>query len=107
MSNYNTTNGLPYTRIPEISIKDFGNGNLQLEYYEKLALLDANGTVHHLLNDINKFTLDLSKIQEPVQAVDPVTGDDIPGLSFTQNQIFLGIIAFIRQDQKRREAANA
>lgn len=103
MTNYDTTNGLPYTRISEISIRDYGNQNLALEYYEKTAMKDSQNKVHHLTDNPEKVVLDLSKIVEPVQAVDPTTGADIPGLTFTYNQIFLGILAFIRQDQKRRE----
>lgn len=104
MANYNTTLGLPYTRVCEVSIRDYGNGNLALEYFEKEAMLDANGVVHHLTDKIDKHVLDLALITQPVQAVDPATGDDIIGMTFTSTQILLGILAFIRADQKRRDA---
>lgn len=104
MTNYNTTLGLPYTRVSEVSIKDYGNGVLTLEYFEKTAILDAGGVVHHLTDPTEKNVLDISKITEPVQAVNPATGEDITGMTFTYDQVFLGILAFIRQDQKRRDA---
>lgn len=106
MKNYDTTSGLPYTRVSEVAIRDYGNGNISIEYSEKEALLDAAGKVHPLTDAINKYVLDLSQITEPVQAVDPATGADIPGLTFTKNQVFLGILAFIRADQKRRDEAD-
>lgn len=103
MKNYDTTSGLPYTRVSEVAIRDYGNGNISIEYSEKEALLDASGKVHHLVENTDKFVLDLEKITEPVQAVNPATGADIAGLTFTKNQVFLGILAFIRADQKRRD----
>lgn len=102
MANYDTTIGLPYIRVSEVAIRDYGNGNISIEYFEKEALLDANNKVHHLTDVADKYVLDLSQITEPVQAVDPATGADIPGLTFTKQQVFLGILAFIRADQKRR-----
>jgi hypothetical protein len=106
MVNYNTTLGLPYIRISEISIKDYGNGNMDLVYYENEAIRDTNGIVYHLTDKIQKFALDLSNFAEPVQAVDPATGSDISGMTFTSNQVLLGILAFIRADQKRRAEAD-
>lgn len=103
--NYDTTTKKPYPRVTAISIRYPTNGVPLIDYVEQMAIVDGDGLVQHLEGGSTSHSLDLSQITQPVQAVDPATGADIPGLTFTSNTVMLGLLAFLRTDQKRREGA--
>lgn len=103
--NYDTTASKPYPRVTAISIRYPTNGVPLIDYVEQMAIVDGDGMVQHLEGGSTSHSLDLSQITQPVQAVDPATGADIPGLTFTSNTVMLGLLAFLRTDQKRREGA--
>jgi hypothetical protein len=69
-----------------------------------MAVVDGDGVVRHTNDYMTENILQLSSITEPVQCVRPDTGADIPGMTATQQQLMLMLLAFIRADQKRRDA---
>lgn len=103
--NYDTTTKKPYPRVTQINIKYPTNGVPQIEYTEQMAIVDGDNVVQHLDGGAFSRTLDLAQITQPVQAVDPATGADIPGVTFTSNAVMLGLLAFLRADQKRRDGS--
>ena len=105
--NYDTTNSLPYPRITDISISYGTDGVPRIEYVEQMAIVDSNGQVHHIGGSASRHPLDLTAITEPVQVVHPATGQPIPGQTVTSQQVMLGLLAFLRADQLRRDAGAA
>ena len=104
--NYDTTSHKPYPRITEITIRYTTSRIPSIEYVEQMAILDGNGNVQHLDASTSRHVLDLNKITEPVQVVDPATGQPIANQTVTQQQIMLGLLAFLRADQNKRDIAN-
>ncbi len=102
--NYNTTTKTPYPRVVSINIHYPANGIPEVSYVEQMAIVDASGAVHHLADCATTHPLDLLAILQPVRAVDPSTGADIPGMTFTSDAVMVGLLAFLRADQKRRDA---
>lgn len=103
MRNYDTTNHRPYPRVTAISIQYSAAGVPLIEYIEQMAVVDGTGTVQHIDVPSSRHILDLAAITEPVQMVYPATGKAIPGKSVTSEDLQLGILAFLRADQKRRD----
>ena len=103
--NYDTTNGKPYPRVTQITIKYTTAGVPLIDYLEQQAIVDGDNMVRHLEGGATSHTLDLSQLTQPVQAVDPATGADIPGLTFTADQVMLGLLAFLRAVHKRLDGA--
>lgn len=101
--NYDTTGHKPYTRVTAVSINYSSAGVPSIEYTEQLAVVDGNGVVQHLNAASSRHVLDLGQITEPVQVVHPATGQPIPGMTATQQGVMLGILAFVRADQVRRD----
>lgn len=103
--NYDTTNHKPYPRVTLVEIKYSRTGMPTAEYVEQMSVVDGDGNVQHIDASANRYELDFSSIVEPVQIVDPTTGAAIPGQFATSQQIMLGLLAFLRADQLRRDAA--
>lgn len=99
--NYDTTNKRPYPRVTTVILRYPTTGVPMIEYVEQQAIVDADNVVRHLEGGVSSQTLDLTQITQPVQAVNPTTGADIPGLTYTADQVMLGILAFIRANQKK------
>lgn len=103
--NYNTTDHKPYPRITDIAIAYSPAGVPSVQYVEQTAVVDGSGQVHHIGTDATRHTLELSAITEPVQIIHPATGEPIPGQMITSHQLMLGLLAFLRADQLRRDTA--
>jgi hypothetical protein len=102
--NYDTTNSRPYPRVTKIEILYPSNGVPQITYVEQMAIVDGDGAVQHLSQGATAHVLDLSLIPQPVQVVHPDTDAQIPGLTVTVDDAELHLLAFLRADQKRRDA---
>lgn len=102
--NYDTTGHKPYPRITKIDITYSEAGIPAIEYVEQTAVVDGNGSVQHIGAGATRHTLDLASVTEPVQIVHPATGLPIPGQTVTSQQLMLGLLAFLRADQVRRDA---
>jgi hypothetical protein len=102
--NYDTTTQHPYPRITEVTLSYPKSGDPTVEYVERMAIVDGSGHVQHLDNGSTRQVLDLAAINEPVQIVNPATGQPIPGMTVTRQQVMLGLLAFLRADQVRRDA---
>ena len=103
MRNYDTTSGLPYPRISRIEIDYAEDGTPRVEYVERMAIVDTGGSVRHIEASVTRHVLDLALISEPVQMVDPATGQAIPGQTTTVVQTMLALLAFLRADQLLRD----
>lgn len=104
--NYDTTGHKPYPRITEVKITYSESGVPDIEYVEQMAVVDGNHNVQHIGSGATRHVLDMASITEPVQIVHPETGLPIPGQSVTSQQSMLGLLAFLRADQVRRDGAN-
>lgn len=104
MRNYDTTNHRPYPRVTAIFITYAADGTAHIEYVEQMAVLDGGGTVQHLSEPTARYELNLGALNEPVQVVNPATGQVIPGQTVAKQQLMLGLLAFLRADQLRRDA---
>lgn len=102
--NYDTTTQNPYPRITEVTISYPQSGDPTVEYVERMAIVDGSKNVQHLDNGSTINVLDLAAINEPVQIVNPATGQPILGMAVTRQQVMLGLLAFLRADQLRRDA---
>jgi hypothetical protein len=103
MRNYDTTNRKPFPRVPEVTIRYSPEGKTSVEYLELMAVVDGDDKVQHLSIQPQRHAFDLESITQPVQVVDPATGADIPGKTAVSQELMLGILAFLRADQKRRD----
>ncbi len=104
MRNYDTRGHKTYPRVTKLEITYDRAGRPSAEYIEQTAIVDGDGNVQHINASETRHTLDFSLITEPVQLVNPVTGDAIPGQFTTSQQVMLGLLAFLRAGQKRRDA---
>lgn len=102
--NYDTTAHKPYPRITEVVLRYAASGVPGIEYVEQMAVVDGNGNVQHLDAGASRHVLDLTKITEPVQLVEPATGQPIEGQTVTKRQLMLGLLAFLRAGQVLRDA---
>lgn len=102
--NYDTTNHKPYPRVTSLSISYAQDGTPHIEYVEQMAILDGDNRVQHIDGTARRHVLDLSQITEPVQVVHPATGQPIPGQTVTQQQLMLGLLAFLRAGQNLIDA---
>lgn len=105
--NYDTTNHKPFPDIIEAVVRYNAAGVQSIEYTEQDAVLDGEGKVRHLSSGTVRYVLDMSKISEPVDCVDLQTGAVIPGMTATSSRLQLDLMAFIRADQRRRDAETA
>ncbi len=104
MRNYDTTNSKPYPRISRVEIAYAESGLPIIVYVEQMAIVDGDGKVQHLALQSTRHALDLAAISEPVQIVHPASGQPIPGQAVTSQQLMLGLLAFLRAYQVRRDA---
>lgn len=104
--NYDTTQHKPYPRVTQVTIDYSQSGVPTVRYVEQLSVVDGDNKVQHLASAPVQRLLDLSKIQAPIQIVNPSTGADIPGMTVTIQQLMLGILAVLRADQKRLDGVN-
>ena len=102
--NYDTTDHKPYPRVPRLTISYSPSGVPSIEYIEAIAVVDGNNQVQQLDGNTSSHVMDLASITEPVQIVHPATGQAIPGQTITSQALMLGILAFLRADQLRRDA---
>jgi hypothetical protein len=101
--NYDTTGHKPYPRVTEVNIKYSPTGESHTEYTEQLAVVDGDNNVQHIDASASRHVLDFASITEPVQLVNPATGEYIPGQFVTKQQVMLSLLAFLRADQLRRD----
>lgn len=104
--NYDTTTHNPYPRVTEIHVTYSRAGVPDVVYVERMAVVDGDGHVQHLSDTPVQRHLDLTKFTEPVQIPNPATGEYFPGMTAELQQLMLGIFAYIRADQKRRDQEN-
>lgn len=104
--NYDSSQvGVPYVRTPEIVIAYPDRGMVPyVVIKDRLAVLAADGTVHHLAQGLDPIqaALDLANDgDDEIPLIDPSTGAEIPGMTTTLNQGFMAILAITRFIQKR------
>lgn len=104
--NYDARESQVFVRVPQVEIRYDKNNVPDITYVELFAIVDGDNKLQHLDGVGVQVRLDINKITEPVQCVDPITGEPIPGMSVTKEQLVLGLLAFIRADQKRRDLQN-
>ena len=102
--NYDARDSQVFVRVPQVEIRYDKNNVPDITYVELFAIVDADNKLQHLDGVGVQVKLDISKITEPVQCVHPVTSEPIPGMTVTKEQLVLGLLAFIRADQQRRDA---
>jgi hypothetical protein len=109
MTNHDASQvGVPYVRCNRLIINYPDAGQTPSVSIEQcLAVKLADGTVRALeaLPAINAV-LDFSKATEPVPLVNP--NDATPlGANTTLQQVFVGVLAIVRQEQNKAEQAAA
>ncbi len=102
--NYDTTTHKPYPRVTRVEIDYSQQGLPTLQYVERMAVVDGENHVQHIDAGATRHTLDLASITEPVKLVHPSTGAEIAGQTVTSQSLMLGLLAFLRADQMRRDA---
>jgi hypothetical protein len=103
--NYDTTGHKPYPRVTKVEISYSPTGDSHTEYMEQMAVVDGDGNVQHIDASASRHILDFASITEPVQLVNPATGEHIAGQFVTKQQVMLSLLAFLRADQLRRDQA--
>lgn len=101
--NYDTTTHKPYPRITRIEIDYAADGAPHVEYVEQMAVVDGDGKVRHIDNTLSRNVLNPMLLNDPAQIVDPNTGIAIAGQMVTQQDLMLGLLAFLRADQIQKE----
>ncbi len=100
-TNYNSTNvGVPYVRCNNIQLQYPENGIPHVLIDQALAVKLADGTVREIeqLQSLS-FVLDLQNSPTtPIPLIDPTSGASL-GANTTLQQVMLGILAVIRQQQ--------
>lgn len=107
--NYNTTEvGDPYIRIDRITIDYTGPAQGTVAMNEVVAVKLADSSITKL-RESGGLTADISPavFAEVFPVVNPDTGQPIPGMTMTGQQIMLGILAFCRKRQLARDVAEA
>lgn len=104
MRNYDTTNHKPYPRVTLIEIKYDREGLPSAEYVEQISVVDGDGKVQHLDASSTRYAIDFNAIAEPVQIVNPINGNPIPGQFTNKQQVLLSLLAFLRADQLLRDS---
>ena len=100
MSNYDATNGVPFTHIDSISIEYPKSGPAQVTYSTSLALVDAQKNVQALAGSTQQVSMLVDPSdQTQFQIYDPSTGQPIAGQTVTALQVLLGIYAVIHANQ--------
>lgn len=105
--NYDTTSHKPYVRTVDVHMlyPQAGLSGASVNYIERMAIVDGDGQVQHIDGSATQHIINFADIVEPAQAVDPATGADIPGKTYTRADLMMVTLAFIRQHQRTRDAA--
>jgi hypothetical protein len=89
-----------------VEIKYDRDGRPTAEYIEQMAVVDGDGIVQHVEASATRQVLEFTaQSNQLVQIYHPITGEPIPGQFTNMQQVMLGLLAFLRADQLRRDAA--
>jgi hypothetical protein len=102
--NYDTTQHKIYPRVPSVTMQYAESGIPVVEYTERDAVVDGDGAVRHINGGGIQVAMQFDALPDTVQCVNPATGESIPGMMVTKQQVMLGVLAFVRADQLRRDA---
>lgn len=101
--NYDSTQiGVPYVRVPRLSIDYTDNTKPKATIQQALAVKLADGSIRELEpvpEIIAAFDM-LADGTKPIPLVDPTTGAPL-GMNTTLQQVMLSILAVVRQEQKK------
>lgn len=102
--NYDTTQGLPYTRVDRLEI-EYMQGAAQVRLHESTSVV-LGGQVRKLAGGESTFLVHLPITSEtanaPIPLVDPATGQPTGG-STTLGQAVMVLTALCRQQQLLRD----
>ena len=100
MSNYDATNGLPFTRITDIQIVYPLTGEAVVTYHTKQCLVDAKGNAYFLSGTLQQVNMTINPSDTtPLQIYNPMNGQAIPGQTTTAMNVLLAIYAAIHANQ--------
>lgn len=105
--NYDTTSGLPYVKVVQLSINDIEGIRAKPNYTERVAIVDASGQPRVLDEAAATHPIDLDKLDWPVPRRNPVTGAVIPGQFVTREGLMLDNFSVVRAAQLARDADDA
>ncbi len=101
MANYDSSQvGVPYIRCNNIHVDYPDNGVPTIKVEQALAVKLADGSITEIaqMQSIS-FTLDMiGHATSPIPIVNPTTGGNL-GMNTNLQQVMLGILAVIRQQQ--------
>lgn len=106
-ANYDSSaNGALYRRVDRIAIEYSTPLTAQIRANETTAVKAADGTVYKV-RDERTLAIDVAPTDfgTVLQLRDPTTGAAIPGATMTVQQLMLGMLAFLRVEQLRLDAA--
>ena len=105
--NYNPSQvGVPYVRVQRLSIDYPDGGKTPTAYIEQaLAVKLADGSVR-VIENLGGFgvTLDFTQGDAPIPMIDPDTAQPL-GQDTTLHQAFLHVLAVVRSEQLKHDAA--
>lgn len=103
--NYNASQvGAPYVRVNNITITYPPGGQARVGFSQVLAIKAADGTVYEL-QQLAPISADLDLAAhgtDPIPLVSPEDGSSL-GSDTTLQQVFLAILAVVRQIQLQQE----
>lgn len=105
-TNYNSTAaGALYRRIDRITIDYPTALTASIRANETDAVKGADGASYKV-RDTRTIAVDVAPadFSTVLQLVDPTTGADIPGATMTVQALMLGMLAFLRVEQKALDA---
>lgn len=108
-ANYNSTQpGAVYRRINRITIEYPTPLTASVRANETEAVVEIGGGVAHK-RDTRSLAVDVAPadFSRVMQLVDPTTGADLPGATMTVQALMLGMLAFLRAEQRRLDSAEA
>lgn len=109
MPNYDSSAvGVPYTRVRDIRISYPAPNTAQIVCTEEIAVKLADGSVRSLA-DAGYLTFQVAPqdMLTQVGLVDPTTGQPLPGSpQVTYQQVMLGILAAVREQQIERDLSS-
>ena len=106
MSNYDATNGLPFTRISDISITYPPVGAASVTYHTRHCLVDKAGVLHVLSNTLQQVNMTIDPSDKtPLQVYNPSNGQAIAGATTSAINVLLNIYAAIHANQLASDAA--
>ena len=100
--------GASYPLIARIGITYAGNNNGRAEFEEqRVAVIDGMTRFLGIDRQIPALEITPERMSESAPWVDPATGALIPGQSTTMLQLYMGLLAWSRVQQKVADAAAA